>query len=153
MKKILTISNHKGGVGKSTTTSCLATALAEQGKKVLAIDLDPHAGLTTTFGIDFLNLPLTSYDFIKDPRGHSFESFLVKTTIPEVSLIGANKQLSNIEQELTNKIGFERFLKKALENVPNNYDYILMDCPPFLGILTVNALMACMRVEIDRKHL
>lgn len=142
MTKIYAIANQKGGVGKSTTANCLAAGISEQGKRVLIVDLDPHGGVTTLSGFDFRSFTTTSYDFVSRPREVDFKTLVVSTSVPGVFLIPANSKLALIEGELSGEIGWERFLKDAIAFLPNPYDYILLDCPPTLGFLTINALMA-----------
>lgn len=148
MPKIYAIANQKGGVGKSTSASCLSTAISEEGKRVLAIDLDPHGGLTTLFGFDFRSFHTTSYDFLSRPKEVDFKALIITTNVPGVFLIPANSKLATIEGELSGEIGWERFLKEAFTFLPDAYDYILLDCPPTLGFLTINALMAAHQVIV-----
>lgn len=142
MTKIYAITNQKGGVGKSTTCACLATALAEAGRRVLMVDLDPQAGLTASVGLDPDSFSLTSYDFLIRPDQVDVRSLMVKTSIPGVDLIPSNLDLAGSEAELIGEIGWDRTLKDSLKMISKDYNYILTDCPPSLGVLTTNALMA-----------
>lgn len=135
MTKIIAIVNHKGGVGKTTTTLNLGKALSMQGKKLLLIDIDPQANLTTSLGLrdtegDISQCLLEKNDLFI----HQFDSVF--------HLVPSSLRLARAETELTMKPGGANRLKLALQKIQNNYDYILIDCPPSLGILTVNALVA-----------
>lgn len=144
--KILAIAQQKGGVGKTTTTINLGAALSEKKKKVLLIDLDPQAALTAGVGIEPLELEHTVYDALRNPR------FDVKQIILETEvgchLIPANIDLSASEIELVSEPGRERVLKEKLSAVLSDYHYILIDCPPSLSLLTLNALSAATGVII-----
>jgi chromosome partitioning protein len=149
MAKIYAIANQKGGVGKSTTCFCLATGLSEEGgKRVLMVDLDPQAGLTTSLGLHPESLLRTVYNALVNPEEVALASVIIPTKIPNVSLAPANLDLAGAEVELFGEIGWDRAFKEILFPVQNDYDYILADCPPSLGILTTNALMAAEQVII-----
>lgn len=142
MSKIIAIVNHKGGVGKTTTTLNLGKALSLQGKKVLLIDIDPQANLSQSVGIDDPNKSI--YDtFVKDedlPIYHISENF---------DIIPANLELSSAEMQIQAEhiTGYFK-LKNALTKVSEKYDFVLIDCPPSLGILTINALLAAQEVLV-----
>lgn len=148
MPRIYAITNQKGGVGKSTTCACLAAALAEAGLGVLMIDLDPQAGLTLSFGLDPESFELTSYDFLIRPESIEMEATIIRTGVPGVDLIPANLDLAGAEAELIGEIGWDRTLKEHLNLLPRRYDYILIDGPPSLGVLTTNSLMAAQRAIV-----
>ena len=147
MPMIYAITNQKGGVGKTTTCLCLAAALAELGKKVLMVDLDPQAGLTTSLGFDPESFETTTYHILIEER--TILSCIVNTSVRDVCLVPANLNLAGAEAELIGELGWDRTLKDALASLESNsYDFILLDCPPSLGILTTNALVAADRAII-----
>lgn len=133
MAKIISIINHKGGVGKTTTSVNLGSALALLGRRILLIDLDPQANLTYHLGIDEA-LGVTIYDSLTG-RGK-----LPILKLKNLSVVPSNIDLSAVEVELISKVGREYILKRLIEPVKLNYDYIIIDCPPSLGLLTINAL-------------
>lgn len=141
MGKVLAIANQKGGVGKTTTTINLASCLAEKGKKVLVIDSDPQGNTTSGFGINKDELENTFYDMLLGNK--SFEETVMKIDYFEyLYILPSNIQLSGAEIEIVNNENREYILKKILENKKNDYDYIIIDCPPSLNLLTINALTA-----------
>jgi chromosome partitioning protein len=141
MAKIYSIANQKGGVGKTTTCLNISTVLAEYGKRVLMVDLDPQAGLTTSLGYNPEELPKTSYDLIIRPEENKIDD-VIKEVDNNLSFIPSNLDLSGVEAELIGEIGWDRTLKDILSLVSDRYDFIIIDCPPSLGVLTTNALMA-----------
>ncbi len=140
MAKIFAITNQKGGVGKTTTCAALGTAWAEAGDKVLLVDCDPQAGATLSLGFDPDTLQKTIYQALIGEI--TPEDALLHTKIPNMDLIPANIHLSAVERELKEELGWESTLKDALEAISARYTRVLLDCPPSLGVLTTNALVA-----------
>ena len=140
MGKIIAIANQKGGVGKTTTSVNLAASLGVLEKKVLLIDADPQANATSGLGIDVEEVQLGSYQLIE----HTVKAkdAIVATTSPNVDIIPAHIDLVAIEIELVDKPSRESMLKKAIVDLKKDYDYIIIDCAPSLGLLTLNALTA-----------
>lgn len=140
MTRILSVVNQKGGVGKTTTAVNMATALAAIGKQVLIIDLDPQGNASTGLGIDQAMRHHTSYDVLIGAC--SLEKAAVATAIPRLSIAPATIDLTGAEIELVNMENREYQLKQALKDMPSRWDYAIIDCPPSLGLLTINALTA-----------
>ena len=140
MSKIIAIANQKGGVGKTTTTVNLSACVAALGKRVLCIDIDPQGNCTSGLGVDKDAPEHSIYDVMIN--GVSAAEATVKTPTEGLDLICARKELSGAEVELVNTLARETVLKRALDKVRKNYDYIFIDCPPSLGLLTINALTA-----------
>ncbi|MCW2927722.1 MAG: ParA family protein [Thermoleophilia bacterium] len=136
--RVICLSNQKGGVAKTTTTMNLGAALTDRGHKVLLIDLDPQSNLTMSFGIDVEALPKSIFDVLV--HRYPIEHIIQKT--PECDLAVASIDLAGAELALSGMIGRERMLEKAISTVKNDYDYILIDTPPSLGLLTINAFTA-----------
>ena len=139
MAKIYSIINQKGGVGKTTTTINLGTAMAACGANVLIIDMDPQGNLSTGMGVEKGKREKGVYNILIDNL--SINDAVIKTEIPNLNLIPSNEDLLGIDIELSNESDRVMRLKKALEDL-NSYDYILLDCPPSLSLLTLNALVA-----------
>ncbi len=141
MTKIIAITNQKGGVGKTTTSVNLSSALAYMGHKVLLVDIDPQANATQGLGVDRTTLETTIYDALT--RNIPFSEIIIDTNVPGLSIVPANIDLAGVEIELSQvKTGREQRLKKAMEGIKDRFDYILIDCPPALGLLNTNALTA-----------
>ena len=140
MAHILAIANQKGGVGKTTTAINLGAALTERGRYVLLADLDPQGGLSIGLGLAALDLDLTIYNVLTDPR-ISLDG-VIHNIRPHLDLLPSNIDLAVAEAQLISTVGRENVLRNALSTVRDRYDYILLDCPPSLGLLTVNALTA-----------
>lgn len=140
MSKIIAIANQKGGVGKTTTTVNLSACVAALGKRVLCIDIDPQGNCTSGLGVDKDSPEFSIYDVLIN--GVDAAEARVATPTENLELICARKELSGAEVELVNTLARETVLKRALDKVRNEYDYIFIDCPPSLGLLTINALTA-----------
>lgn len=146
---VWTVANQKGGVGKTTTTIALAGVLAEQGHRVLLVDTDPHASLSYYFGIESEDLDLSVYElFTQVSSREQILQTLCPTQYPNIDILPATMGLATLDRSLGNKGGMGLVLKKAVQKVAESYDYVLMDCPPVLGVLMVNALAAADRIII-----
>ena len=138
MSKIISVSNQKGGVGKTTTALSLSAALGVLEKKVLLIDMDPQSNATSGLGIDANEANLSSYDLI---NGNSKPSkLIIQTSSPNLDIIPAKIDLVGLEIEIISKSDREYLLKNALKSIKEKYDFIIIDCPPSLGLITLNAL-------------
>lgn len=144
--KIIAIANQKGGVGKTTTSVNLSACLAYVGKRVLLVDIDPQGNATSGCGIEKANVDGCIYDVLVDDV--SAKNVTVPTSVENLYMIPATIQLAGAEIELVPTISREVRLKRALEEVKDSYDYIIIDCPPSLGLLTLNALTAADTVVI-----
>lgn len=140
MGKIVSFSNQKGGVGKTTTCVNMAAYIAAEGKKVLLVDMDPQGNATTGLGFSKSSLEQSIYSVLIDDE-KALEN-IMPTEVENLDLLPSNIDLAGAEVELVYKKNRERVLKNALEEIRSRYDYILIDCPPSLGLLTINAL-AC----------
>ena len=138
MGKAIAIANQKGGVGKTTTSINLSACLAEKGKKVLVIDKDPQGNTTSGFGIDKNNLETTIYELILGEC--SISDCIIKEVIKNVSLVPSNVNLAAAEIELIGIDKKEYILKKEVDYIKEEYDFIIIDCPPSLNMLTINAM-------------
>jgi chromosome partitioning protein len=144
--KIIALANQKGGVGKTTTAVNLGASLAAAGKKVLLIDIDPQGNATTGLGIEKSSLSYTLYDIFSTST--PCREAICSTLLPGLNLIPSSSNLSGIEMELATYSRPQFILSQSLKAIEEEYDYILMDCPPSLGILTVNALVSAHSVLI-----
>ncbi len=138
MNRIIAVSNQKGGVGKTTTAINLSACLAEKGLRVLVIDLDPQGNTTSGFGIDKYNTENTVYELIVGEC--LLEECLIENVYEKLSIIPSNVNLAGAEIELIDIEEKEYILKKEIDKVKDNFDFIIIDCPPSLNILTVNAM-------------
>lgn len=138
--KYICVANQKGGVGKTTTTVNLATALAAVGKQVLIVDLDPQGNASTGFGINRIERSNGTYEVLFGEC--PIDQAAAPTRVPNLSIVPASIHLSGAEIELVDSKSRESRLKRALESCPVNYDYVLFDCPPSLNLLTLNAFVA-----------
>lgn len=146
MGKIISVVNQKGGVGKTTTTVSLSACLAHQGKSVLLIDIDPQGNATSGLGIAAEDLENTVYQVLIGQS--SLENTIVNTEFGPLDVAPSDIQLAGAEVELVSVDQREYVLKNALDSVKNKYDYILIDCPPSLNLMTINALVASNSVLI-----
>ena len=140
MAIVISLVNQKGGVGKTTTAVSVAAFLGKRKKKVLLVDIDPQANASSGLGVDKGSLEKTVYDvLIKDVP---ISEVVFETDAHNVDIVPTNINLAGAEVELVTAISREQILKKALAEVQDDYDYIIIDCPPSLGLLTINALTA-----------
>ncbi len=140
MGKIVTVFNQKGGVGKTTTCVNLAAALGHKGKKTLLIDVDPQGNSTSGVGVNKSEVEYSTYDMLLGEA--TAREILIETEFKNLSLLPASLDLAGAELELAQAEGRNRILKKAIATLVMEYDYIIIDCPPSLGILSINALVA-----------
>lgn len=135
------VANQKGGVGKTTTAVTIAGHLAKRGKSVLLVDMDPHGSMTTYFGHDPDNLEQSLYTLFQNAA--SVREVIIPTGFENLSLIPGSTALATLDRQLGTQEGKGLVLKKALQSLQDRYEYVILDCPPLLGILMVNALAAC----------
>ena len=141
MGRVIAIANQKGGVGKTTTAINLASCIADKNKSVLAIDMDPQGNMTSGFGIDRNELKTTSYDLLVN-EDITMNDCIIKNVFPWLSVLPSNRNLAGAEIELLTVENMQYILREKMEEVIEDYDFIIIDCPPALGILTVNAMTA-----------
>ncbi len=149
--KVWTIANQKGGVGKTTTTVTLGGILAQQNKRVLLIDTDPHASLSYYFGIDSEELSTSVYDIFINNEPVTADTVLdclCPSKLDSLFILPATMALATLDRSMGSQQGMGLVLKKALAAVEHEFDYVLIDCPPVLGVLMVNALAACDKVVV-----
>jgi len=145
MAKVISVTNQKGGVGKTTTSINLSAALVKRGQRILLLDMDPQGNASVGLGVDTKELEATIYDVLLNEA--TAQEAIVETE-SGVDVMTANGDLAGAQVELLNEIGRELRLKKALSSVRDNYDYVFIDCPPALNVLTINALVASDSVMI-----
>ncbi|GAA5646568.1 MULTISPECIES: ParA family protein [Vibrio] len=147
---VWSVANQKGGVGKTTTTITLAGLLSQQGKRVLLVDTDPHASLTTYLGLDSDSVPASLFDLfqLKEFTADTVAPMILQTKIDNIDLIPAHMSLATLDRVMGNRSGMGLILKRALLALRKHYDYVLIDCPPILGVMMVNALAASDRILI-----
>ena len=140
MDRIIALTNQKGGTGKTTVSVNLSVGLAKRKFKTLLIDLDPQHNATLSLGIDSIDLPASTYEVLLGEA--TLGETLIKTPISNLSLAPAKVELSSADINLANEARYQFTLKESLNPIARQYDYILVDCPPSLGLLTINALVA-----------
>jgi chromosome partitioning protein len=146
---VWTVANQKGGVGKTTSAITLGGLLADQGYRVLLVDTDPHASLSYYFGIESEDLELSVYDlFVQVSTKEQILQSLCPTQYPNIDILPATMGLATLDRSLGRKGGMGLVLKKAIDKISQEYDFVLMDCPPVLGVLMVNALAASDRIIV-----
>lgn len=145
--RIIALCNQKGGVGKTTSTINLGAALAELGRRVLLVDFDPQGALSVGLGIQPHQLDRTTYNLLME-RGVSVDDILLKTSTPGLDILPSNIDLSAAEVQLVGEVAREQALARGLAGIVDDYDFVLIDCQPSLGLLTVNALTAAHGVII-----
>ena len=147
---IWSVANQKGGVGKTTTTVTLAGLLKERGNRVLLVDTDPHASLTTYLGFDADEIKISLFDIFQQDEidKSSVQSLICKTDFAGLDIIPAHMSLATLDRVMGNRNGMGLVLKRAIDALEDEYDYALIDCPPILGVMMVNALAASTRVLI-----
>lgn len=143
--KVWTVANQKGGVGKTTSVAALGGILASRGYRVLMLDCDPHASLTSYFGYDSESLNYSLFDwFARTPTSHKqVTNTLIELTHENITLMPASLSLATLDKKFSTREGMGLVVAKVLELIKDDFDYVLIDCPPILGILMINALAAC----------
>lgn len=144
MSKIISVFNQKGGIGKSTTSVNLGAALAKQGEKVLLVDMDPQANTTVSVGLCDEGLKSTIYELLTETKCtiEEINKVIVNTSYENLYILPSDISLSNAEISLSNAMSRETILSRILDQIREDYDYILIDCPPSLGLLSINSLVA-----------
>ncbi len=149
--EIWTVANQKGGVGKTTSTVNLGGLLAEQGYSVLLIDLDPHTSLTSYLGIEADQLEFSIFDCMQNPHWKEkqlMNSVVMPTKTENLQVIGGSVAMATIDRQMNNLKGKGFLLTKTLSALKHKFDYVIIDCPPIMGILLINALAVCQRLII-----
>lgn len=146
MVKVIAVANQKGGVGKTTTSVNLSACLATLGKRILLVDIDPQGNATSGFGLDKSKIKRSMYNVLVDDV--SMEEIIAATEIENLKLVPATIQLAGAEIELVSVMSRETKLKRAIDKVKYDYDYVIIDCPPSLGLLTINSLTAATSVLV-----
>lgn len=141
MGRIIAIANQKGGVGKTTTAINLAACIADKKKSVLAIDMDPQGNMSSGFGLNKNEIENTAYELLVN-EDMKIDECIIHNVFPWLSVLPANRNLAGAEIELLTVENMQYILRDKLENIIDDYDYIIIDCPPALGMLTVNAMTA-----------
>ena len=144
--RIFAVANQEGGVGKTTTTTSVGAALAEMGHRVLIVDLDPQGNATTGLGVDARQFERSVYDVLLNDV--PLVDVVEPTGFPNLFVAPATLDLAAVEQELTSVISRELRLKKAIESIQGDFDYIFIDCPPSLGLITINAFAAATEIMV-----
>ncbi len=147
--QVWTVANQKGGVGKTTTTISLGGLAAEQGKRVLLVDLDPHGSLTSYFRQDPDTIPLSSFTLFQERKNLSLETIaqlLMPTPFDNIVLLPASTALATLERQAIGNDGMGLVIARALEKIADDFDLVIIDSPPILGVLLINALAACDRL-------
>ena len=140
MGKVIAVFNQKGGVGKTTTNVNLSASVAKMGKRVLVLDLDPQGNSTSGYGVEKNEVENTIYEVLIN--NDSIEEAIIKTEFENIDIVASATELAGAEIEFTGIEEREYILKKAIDKVRDNYDYIFIDCPPSLGMLTISCLTA-----------
>ena len=146
MVKVIAIANQKGGVGKTTTSVNLSACLSSLEKKVLLVDIDPQGNATSGFGIDKSKIKKSMYDILVN--NVPVENVIMRTDIENLKIIPATIQLAGAEIELVSVMSRETKLKRMIDKIKYDYDYVIIDCPPSLGLLTINSLTAASSVLV-----
>ncbi len=147
---VWSVANQKGGVGKTTTTVTLAGLLSKKGHRVLLVDTDPHASLTTYLGYDSDEVEKSLFDLFQLPEinRESVLPLIIQSEIENIDIVPAHMSLATLDRVMGNRSGMGLILKRALLALHGDYDYVLIDCPPILGVMMVNALAASDRILI-----
>lgn len=140
MAKVIAIANQKGGVGKTTTSVNLSACLADLGQRVLLIDIDPQGNATSGLGVDKSKIEKSIYDALVDDV--PIKDIIIDTEVEKLKILPATIQLAGAEIELVSSMSRETKLKRGIDKIKDDYDYVIIDCPPSLGLLTINSLTA-----------